>query len=139
MSLELSSFKKAVAALEELVLRVKNKDFTKLDEVMRKGLQAGVVQNFEITYELSWKFMKRYLEEQLGSSYVDGVSRADLFRLAAEQHLIDDIKKWRKYHEYRNLTTHTYDEEIADEVFKVAVTFVAEVKKLLTALEARND
>ena len=139
MLLELTSLKKAILALDTLIARIQNHDFSTLDAVIQKGLKAGVVQNFEITYELAWKFMKRYLEAQIGSSQVDGVSRTELFRLSAEYHLIDDVDTWRNYHEYRNLTSHTYDEDVAEEVFNAAVLFVVDVKKLLTALEEHND
>ena len=45
-------------------------------------IAAGVIQNFAFTYELCWKFMKRWIEENVNSEIVDGVTRRELFRKA---------------------------------------------------------
>ena len=107
--LDLTSFQKSLANLEKLVVAVNNLELIQsLNETLQDGLKAGVVQNFEVTYEVSWKFIKRWLENNLGNSYVDGVSRRELFRLAAESLLIADVDKWMKYHKGRNETSHIY-------------------------------
>lgn len=73
-----------------------------LDDVKRQAVRSEVIQHFEVTYELSWKLTKRWLS-LLGESFaVEGVSRRQLFRLAAEHRLIDDVEKWMRYHEARN-------------------------------------
>ena len=38
--------------------------------------------------------MKRWLEKNYSSSYVDGVTRRELFRLAAENHIIDYVEDY---------------------------------------------
>ena len=140
MSLDLSSLKKAILSLDALLRRIEDRDFfDALDETIRNGLKAGVIQNFEFTYELCWKFMKRDLEINIGSTYVDGVNRKELFRIGAENHLIVDVTKWIQYHELRNITSHTYEAEKADAVFSGAFRFIDDAKGLLAALERRND
>ena len=101
--------------------------------------EAGVIQNFEFTYELCWKFMKRWLENNLGSSYVDGLPRKELFRIAAEHQLISNVSNWFIYHEARNETTHTYDRKKAERVFETAQKFLPDAKELLRNLEKKND
>ena len=60
--LDLTSFKKALANLDKLIIATNNQDLMNgLDETLQDGLKAGVVQNFEVTYEVSWKFIKRWL------------------------------------------------------------------------------
>ena len=138
--LELNSLKHAIDSMSELLNRTYDtKLMTSLDEVTQNGLKAGVVQNFEFTYELCWKFMKRWLENNVGASYVDGVSRKELFRIAAENLLIEDVERWMEYHKARNETSHLYDEDVADLVFEAATDFIHDAKKLLANLEARND
>ena len=61
------------------------------DRDLQEAVRAGVIQNFEIAYEQSWKMMKRWLEDSVGATYVDGVTRRELFRLAAEHRLITDV------------------------------------------------
>ena len=108
------------------------------DEITVNGLKAGAIQNFEFTYELCWKFMKRWLDENIGAAYVDGVPRVQLFRLAAESQLITDVDKWMEYHRARNKTSHTYDVEVAESVYLSARDFLQDAERLTKALEARN-
>ena len=138
--LDLTSFKKALANLDKLIIATNNQDLMNgLDETLQDGLKAGVVQNFEVTYEVSWKFIKRWLENNIGNSYVDGVTRRELFRLAAESLLITDVDKWMTYHKGRNETSHTYDVMTATEVYSLAQEFVHDAKQLLMNLEEQND
>lgn len=140
MALELESLNKAVASLKGVLERANNVELmSSLDDVTRYGLKSGVIQNFEFTYELCWKFMKRWLENNLGSSYVDGVSRRELFRLAAESRLIEDVDVWMDYHHARNQTSHMYDEAKAEKVFQTASRFALDAERLLEAIGMRND
>ena len=111
---------------------------TALDEVTRDAIRSGVIQHFEFTYELSWKFIKRRLEADIGRTAVDGVGRRDLFRIAAENGLIEDVEKWFRYHIARNETSYTYDLAVAARVYAQCLTFAADAARLLTVLEARN-
>jgi nucleotidyltransferase substrate binding protein (TIGR01987 family) len=110
-----------------------------LDADQRDVMRAGVIQNFEFTYELCWKFIKRRLESDLGAVYVDGVSRKELFRLAAEHRLIASAQDWFLVHASRNETVHTYDPTTAEEVYAAAKGFLVAAKELLAELKRRND
>jgi len=68
----------------------------------KEVIQAGVIQNFELTYELCWKFMKRWLELNLMIGLMDGTIGKELFRNALENKLISDFFSWVRYHELRN-------------------------------------
>ena len=140
MKLDLSSLRKAVESLEK-TLRVADDEafMSRLSEDQKEAVRAGVIQNFEFTYELCWKFMRRWLEGNLGSVYVEGVARRQLFRLSAEHRLLSDVDRWMEYHDARNETAHTYDEGTAEDVFETAHQFLADAQELLKALEARND
>ena len=140
MALDLSSLNKAVKALNYAIGEAHNDEFLdKLTPAQQDIIRAGVIQHFEFTYELCWKFMRRWLAENMGRVYVDGVSRRELFRLAAEHHLIDDVEAWWDYHRARNLTSHIYDEDVAEEVFEAATQFLNKAQAFLIALTARND
>ncbi|UCC99597.1 MAG: nucleotidyltransferase substrate binding protein [Phycisphaerales bacterium] len=139
MKLDLSSLGKAVESLEK-TLRVAddNTFMSRLTEDQKEAVRAGVIQNFEFTYELCWKFMRRWLEVNLGSVYVAGVARRQLFRLSAEHRLVSDVDRWMEYHDARSETAHTYDENTAEDVFETAHRFLADAQKLPEALEAHN-
>jgi nucleotidyltransferase substrate binding protein (TIGR01987 family) len=140
LTLQLEPMRKAITLLKGVLERANNTELmSSLDDITRYGLKSGAIQNFEFTYELCWKFIKRWLEENLGSSYVDGVSRRELFRLAAENKLINDVDLWMDFHHARNQTSHIYDEAKAEMVFDTANRFVHDAERLLDAIEARND
>ena len=140
MALALDSLQKAVSALDAVLAKSDDVEFmNSLDDVARNAIKAGVVLHFEFTYELFWKFLKRWLETNIGPAVADGVTRRELFRLAAESRLLEDVEQWMRYHEARNLTTHIYQPEIAERVYNAAHAFARDAARLLAALEARND
>lgn len=139
MSLNLNSLQKAAGSLERAVkvasTKIKGKVNTDEEEVIR----AGVIQNFEFTFELCWKFMKRWLEINTSAVAVDGVSRKELFRMAAESQLIKNVETWFEYNRLRNETTHTYEGKTAEDVYAAAVRFAIDARMFLQALEDKND
>ena len=140
MPLELESLEKAVTTLKAVLEKSQDAAFMdSLDAVARNAIRAGVIQHFEIVYELSWKFLKRWLETQVSATAVDGVTRRELFRQAAEQRLIVDVEQWMRYHFARNLTSHTYEPAIADQVVAITEPFAHDAMTLLDTLKARND
>ena len=140
MPLELNSLRNSIATLTDL-LAVSENDarMGQLSDVERNGIRSGVIQNFEVTYELSWKLMTRWLNTYISHGVADGVTRRHLFRLAAENRLIPDVDLWMQHHDARNATTHIYDEEKALQVYRAAREFAHDARRLLEALEARND
>lgn len=139
MALDLSSLQKAVMSLERALNVAAPDRLKEMTADQQEVIRAGVIQNFELAYELCWKFMKRWLETNISPMVADGVTRRELFRLAAENRLIDDVEQWMRYHDARNQTAHIYDLEIAQEVYETARGFVRDARKLLQALESRND
>ena len=139
MTLDLGSLRKALAALENALSVSAPDKLNILSDDQQEVIKAGVIQNFEFTYELCWKFMKRWLAKNLGATYVDGVTRRELFRLSAENRLITNVERWMEYHDARNETSHTYDQDTADEIFKAARAFFPDAQKLLKILEEKND
>lgn len=79
MSLDLSSLEKSILALERSL-----KDFQLAENSgqthFKSTIQAGIVQCFEVSFELSWKFMKRWLELNVSPDALVGVTKKELFR-----------------------------------------------------------
>ena len=140
MPLQLDNLRRSVEVLAELIA-VSEDDvrMEQLSEVERNGIRSGVIQNFEVTYEISWKLMARWLNTYIGSGVADDVTRRELFHLASDSRLIPDVDQWMRYHRARNATSHTYDCEKADLVYKATMDFTHDARLLLGALEARND
>ena len=138
MKLELTSLENATVSLERSIHAASTYAAT-LPPELKDTVRSGIIQNFEVAYELSWKMMKRWLEANLSAESVDGVSRRELFRRAAENRLIDDVDLWMSFHAARNETSHTYDNNTAEEVSDSAQHFAAAARSLLASLRARND
>ncbi len=138
--LDLGALKMAIDTYTRTCNAASNPQLTQhLSNDLQDVIKAGVIQNFEFAYEMAWKFIKRWLEKNYGSTYVDGVTRRELFRLAAESHLIHDVDEWMLYHRARNQTSHTYDKLIATEVYQQALVFLNVVKALYQQLQSKND
>ncbi len=140
MPLDLTSLRNSVWSLSDLVAAAENDTrMAQFTEVERNGIRAGVIQNFEVTYELAWKMIARWLNANVGGAVADGLARRQLFRLAAQNRLIHDVETWMKFHETRNLTSHTYNEVQAETTYRAMREFAHEMRLLLGALEAHND
>ncbi|HAH32386.1 MAG TPA: nucleotidyltransferase [Elusimicrobia bacterium] len=133
--LDLSSLEKACEALD-LALKVYDKSAHQEDNPEKVLLRDGVIQRFEFTYELSWKMLKRYLEEY-SLEKADGLNNRDLFRIGYEQGLIADPEKWFYYLKMRNQTSHVYDKAKAIEVFAAARFFLPDSQHLLKRLRGK--
>jgi nucleotidyltransferase substrate binding protein (TIGR01987 family) len=97
-------------------------------------IRDATIKRLEFTYELFWKFMRRYLRQQAVTP--EPLTRRDLFRDAAASGLINDPQSWFKFHDARNLTAHTYNEETAKQVYEVARLFLPAAEELLARLES---
>ncbi|MES2614946.1 MAG: nucleotidyltransferase substrate binding protein [Bdellovibrionota bacterium] len=141
MTLDLSSLKKSILSLERALVFSKTLpvQYPTMTSLEIELLSAGVIQNFEFTYELCWKFMKRWLENNASQVLSTNVSRKQLFRHAGEFGLIRDFEVWTKFHEMRNQTSHTYDVEVSNEILTYTESFLQEAQFLLSALEQKND
>lgn len=126
-NLILTPFRKALASLEEVIAQPKN-DF----------IRDATIQRFEYTYELAWKMIKRHLD-WAGFSDTAALSRKDLFREAAKIGLIPDPERWFDYNRARNESSHAYNQEIAEDVYKIARDFLPDAAALLAALRGHHD
>jgi nucleotidyltransferase substrate binding protein (TIGR01987 family) len=75
--------------------------------------EQGLIKAFEYTFELAWNTMKDFYESQ-GETGIQG-SR-DAIRMAFRRGLIEDGDNWMKMIESRIRTSHTYNEETANEI-----------------------
>jgi len=141
MALDLSSLRKAVESLEKTLRVAQDRALAaELDNDAKDAIRAGVIQNFEFTYELCWKFMRRWLKENADAEEAQYPrTRKELFRLAARSGLIKEPLAWFSYSDARNLTSHTYDEDKAESVYEAAVGFIKDARYLLDRLQEQND
>lgn len=140
MPIQTDYLRRSIDNLAQLAAVVTDESrMTQLTDIERDGLRAGVIKNFEITYELSWNLMQRWLREAGIPHDQMPRSRKGLFRLAAENRLIVDTERWIDHHNHRNSTSHRYDEAIANFVASAIERFVDDARNLVEQLEQTAD
>jgi nucleotidyltransferase substrate binding protein (TIGR01987 family) len=120
------NFKKGFQQLNLAVNLSKERELSLLEK-------QGLIQAFEFTHELGWNLLKDFLEFQ-GNQEVRG-SR-DAIREALKVGLIEDGELWMETIKARNLTSHTYNEELAENAFtSISNEYIPIFMKLLDLFE----
>lgn len=131
---------------------MENLDFTALEnslqrlgevvEIYKKNPQDTIVrdsliQRFEFTYSITLKTLRKYFIER--AFIVDDVNKLsfnEMVRTAMQLNLLkSDLTKWTEFKEMRNLTSHTYDENVALKVSGIVPDFYEEITYLLKELK----
>jgi nucleotidyltransferase substrate binding protein (TIGR01987 family) len=103
----LQNYKRALTTITKAVELASSRELSELEK-------QGVIQGFEFSFELAWNVMKDFLEEQ-GISGIIGSKNA--VRYAFQKELITDGQVWMDMIESRNLASHSYDEEKAENIY----------------------
>ncbi|HSC25026.1 MAG TPA: HI0074 family nucleotidyltransferase substrate-binding subunit [Candidatus Babeliales bacterium] len=105
----LDAFKVAIDCYDE------TKDNPKVDIVIREAFRDSIIKRFELSYDLLWKYLREYVGVSQGA-YADSPRKVfdlcfqyGITNVDKEQLLFNMIKS-------RNLTTHTYDVDLANEM-----------------------
>jgi len=88
----------------EMALRIPNPDIVQ---------KAGIIQFFEMSFELAWNLIKDYLEDQ---GFVNIKSPRGAIKKAFEVNILEKGHAWMDLLEDRILTSHTYDEQKATDM-----------------------
>lgn len=93
----------------------------------------ALIQRFEFTFELTWKYLKVYLEDQ-GISDIN--SPKSVLKAAYTEGLIDEEMVWINMLRSRNLTSHIYSEKTAIEISESILNhYIPKLKKLLEVMK----
>ena len=137
-----SNFVKALTKLEQAVAFIE-KQYPEeevhredLNELLDEMIKESLIQRFEYTHELAWNVMKDYVHYQ-GNNQISG-SR-DATREAFQFKLISDGHTWMDMIASRNKTSHTYNEETANEIYsKILDDYVAAFREFKENMEAKR-
>ena len=100
----LESYKRALMRLEE-ACEANNPDDIHKD---------GTIKRFEFTFELAWKLLKDYAEEELAFADINSPTKAIEIGLSTK--LIASADVWELMKKARNTTLHDYSEEYANKL-----------------------
>jgi nucleotidyltransferase substrate binding protein (TIGR01987 family) len=93
----------------------------------------GVIRRYRIAIEAAGQLISRVLLERFGID--EAPARKDTFREAARLGLIADAQAWIGHLNALNRTSHTYDSEVAELVFRHIPSFPEDARDLLRRLE----
>lgn len=113
---------KAIVRLEEAVNTPVNSNRLNID---------GTIQRFEFTIELYWKVLKK-MTLALGK---ETKSPREALKTAYKMGLINHETLWLNMMEDRNMTSHTYHQEIADKIYANIKGYLPELKTTYHSLE----
>ena len=106
----------------KLAIKIEGYDnaIEKLNKSLEKDIKEdelyldAIIKRFEFSYELAWRLMKRFLSYE----GVDAQSPRAVIREAFNNGLINNPNVWLDMLEKRNLSSHTYNQETAETIYK---------------------
>ncbi|MBS1986456.1 nucleotidyltransferase substrate binding protein [Candidatus Dependentiae bacterium] len=122
--------------LEEAFLRVE-KALQALGAAIDKPIDVdsmyldATIQRFEFSIELFWKLLKLLL----ASKGVEVAYPKDVLREAFAGKLIDNERVWLAILRDRNLTSHTYNQELAETIYTNIKTYYPVMMATLNSLK----
>lgn len=106
------NFTKAFIQLKEAVNLYRSRELTDLEK-------QGVVQSFEYTFELSWNLVRDYL---IYKGLNDIIGARDAIKLGFKYGILKNGEIWIEIINSRNLTSHTYNKKIAEQIINSIIT-----------------
>jgi nucleotidyltransferase substrate binding protein (TIGR01987 family) len=95
----------------------------------------ATIQRFEFTVELFWKTLKKFLSyERLKAN-----TPREVLKKSYMAQIIEDEKEWLRMMDDRNLTSHTYQETVAREIFGRIEVYLPLLEKTYKELERRYE
>ena len=98
--------------------------------------RAGLIKIYELTFELAWKTLKDYLEDQaIAVKYP-----RETIKEAFKYELIEDGELWLEMLGNRNLMVHAYDEARAKQAHKlISEKYFKALKQVLEKLRDKDE
>ncbi|MDP3989342.1 MAG: HI0074 family nucleotidyltransferase substrate-binding subunit [bacterium] len=106
-----------------------------LKEEKNEFIRDSAIKRFEIVFDLSWKTVKAFLEEQHNATCV---SPKTCYREAFRVGLVDYDEAWMKLCDDRNYTVHTYKESLAEKIYTGLPKHLSVFQKLNAALKEQG-
>jgi nucleotidyltransferase substrate binding protein (TIGR01987 family) len=130
------SYKKALQKIDISSLLNENV-FEEYEDFVRT-LRDSLIQRFEYSVDMFWKYLKFYLEN-IEKLTLETKSPKGIVRAVCQARLMreDDAKLILEMIDYRNRTSHIYKEETADIISKHIPDFYLLIKKIVDSLKIK--
>jgi nucleotidyltransferase substrate binding protein (TIGR01987 family) len=98
-------------------------------------VRDSAIKRFELTVELAWKSVQKYLREQ----DIECNSPRRCFQEAYKLGVVSDSEEWHHMFLDRNLAVHTYDEKFAEGLYQKLPMYFSVLGELAETLASNND
>ncbi|MDR0390410.1 MAG: nucleotidyltransferase substrate binding protein [Planctomycetaceae bacterium] len=132
---------RAMKSLEDAIKYARSDNFQELDNSFKSVLQAAVVQNFSLTFNVCRKMLMYKLQDAVGldvfgKDNANAESTKSLIKTAANEGLISNLNNWLEYTDCEYLT-HSSNSTIR--TFEKANSFLQDAAELLLTCTKRKN
>lgn len=122
------TFITSLSALEKTIDVYQKLSHEESDNI-RNAIAAGLIQHFEMAFETSWKFLKEFLEIKHG---ILVASPKTVFQACYKYQILSEAltNELILLLDDRNMTTHVYDEEMAEKMCKSIINHYQVLEKV---------
>lgn len=125
----------ALITLEEALNNMRKvekiaRSYNEYPENIYKIFRDSLIQRFEYTFDLAWKFLADYLESE--GRKLELKTPKSIFRECLKSGILteDEVRTAIKMVDHRNLTTHGYDEELIEAISEAIPSYYSLLYKI---------
>lgn len=107
---------------------LKLKEFVDTDNGTEKD-RGAIINAYQYTFELFWKTLQKYLQQL---EMLDELGPGNTIRTAFQYQIIDNGSTYMSMLKNRNLITHTYKEDVAEEIYtRIKEEYIEELENFI--------
>ena len=107
---------------------LKLKEFVETDNGTEKD-RGAIINAYQYTFELFWKTLQRYMQQL---EMLDELGPGNVIRTAFQYKIIDNGSTYMSMLKNRNLITHTYKEDVAEEIYsQIREEYIEELENFI--------
>lgn len=126
----------AMKSLEDTIKYSRSAEYQGIGLEFKSVLQAAVVQNFSLTFNVCLQMLRYQLTDRYGNDVVSAYPPDVLLRTAAADGIIDNLDRWMEYLDCEHLT---HGSTVSLRTFEKAASFLSDAGKLLQTCARRSN
>ncbi|MDR0871720.1 MAG: nucleotidyltransferase substrate binding protein [Planctomycetaceae bacterium] len=126
----------AMESLENAIKYSRTSEYQGIGLEFKAVLQAAVVQNFSLTFNVCQQMIRHQLVNLRGTGFVEGHAPDAVLRKAFAEGLIDDLDRWLEYLDCEHLT---HSSTIPLRTFEKSASFLTDAGQLLQTCVRREN
>lgn len=113
---------------------LKLKEFVETDNGSEKD-RGAIINAYQYTFELLWKTLQKYMQQL---EMLDELGPGNVIRTAFQYNIIDNGSIYMSMLKNRNLITHTYKEDVAEEIYtRIKEEYMEELENFIRNFDNR--